>query len=261
MFIKLPENNNIKQYFPIFPVTLGLDNLQRDVCRPAGTKFHHLLCITEGEGYFDLGGTVRILGAGSAVFIRGLMPVEYRSASGNFKTAWVTFDGLGAEGIFKHFNVEGYAILDNRCIENRVATLCSLAESNISPELLSSRVYELVIEFFTLLKKQNTSPLIEKAKEYMEQNYRQDISMEQLSESVGAAQSQIFKLFQRDQSCTPMEYLRSVRISRAGQLLIENKLKIYQIASECGFSDAAYFCKIFKAQTGYTPASYRKRFL
>ena len=85
--------------------------------------------------------------------------------------------------------------------------------------------------------------------------------MQQLSESVGAAQSQIFKLFRREESCTPMEYLRSVRISRAGQLLIENKLKIYQIASECGFSDAAYFCKIFKEQTGHTPVAYRKSFL
>ena len=90
---------------------------------------------------------------------------------------------------------------------------------------------------------------------------QEDLSVETIAKSLGISQSLLFGLFQTEERSTPMEYLRAIRIEKAGQMLIEGRRKVHEIATACGFSSTAYFCKVFKAQTGDSPMSYRNKFL
>lgn len=56
---------------------------------------------------------------------------------------------------------------------------------------------------------------------------------------------------------TPMDFLREVRLQRACTMLRDKNVSINDIAMRCGFTDARYFSRIFKAKKGITPSEYR----
>ena len=217
--------------------------------------------MSEGSGFFNFNGTQAVLKAGSCVFLRKSFPVDYGRVDGEFKTSWVTFDGEGVNGIFDYFNVGDYAILNEKSIENKIWEIYKLSEKSVASEVLSQKVYEIITEYFSLLKKQNGPPALKKAKDYIQQNYHRDLSVEEIADSAGVSQSLLFKIFREEEKTTPVEYLRQERIAKAEQMLLIGEMKIYEIASACGFSDVAYFCKVFKDYLGISPAVYRKKFL
>ncbi|MBQ8885126.1 MAG: helix-turn-helix transcriptional regulator [Clostridia bacterium] len=257
----LTITERMRRLLPIYSITVGFNHVQHDMYRPKGTFFHHFLCVNEGEGFFNFNGVKTVLKKGSAVFLRKEFPVDYGPTHGEFRTSWVTFDGDGATALFEYFDVGNYAVITSSGVLDKIAKIYALSERNAPPEMLSQKVYELAIEYFSVLKKQNGPFALKKAKEYIEKNYNRDISVENIASFSGISQSLLFKLFREKEKSTPTEYLRAVRIAKASQLLIEGKCKIYETASACGFSDVAYFCKVFKAETGITPNAYKNKLL
>lgn len=57
------------------------------------------------------------------------------------------------------------------------------------------------------------------------------------------------------------EFIRTVRLKRAAQLLIQNTDSVTQIGYQIGFSDHSYFAKCFKRKYGVSPSEYSKTFL
>lgn len=56
---------------------------------------------------------------------------------------------------------------------------------------------------------------------------------------------------------TPADFLREARMKKASRLLLTTGDSINDIAYSCGFSDAKYFSKCFKASRGLSPSEYR----
>ena len=54
------------------------------------------------------------------------------------------------------------------------------------------------------------------------------------------------------------DYLTYVRIDRAKFMLHKYDMNLSEIADRCGFSDSAYFCRVFKKIVGKTPTKYRQ---
>lgn len=72
------------------------------------------------------------------------------------------------------------------------------------------------------------------------------------------------KKFVEELNITPIQYLRQQRIELAKQLLLQkaiNASTIQEVALSCGFSDSAYFSRIFKLFTGVSPNQYQLQFL
>ena len=55
---------------------------------------------------------------------------------------------------------------------------------------------------------------------------------------------------------TPLEFIRSIRLKRAAQLLEKSGMTIAEIAYEVGFNSASYFTRCFKEEYGKTPSEY-----
>ena len=53
-------------------------------------------------------------------------------------------------------------------------------------------------------------------------------------------------------------YILDKRMYMAKYLLSSTDLSVEQVSLDCGFSDSAYFCRLFKKETGFTPTQYRK---
>lgn len=82
-------------------------------------------------------------------------------------------------------------------------------------------------------------------------------TLEQMADRCGIRRTYLNTVFQKLTGSTPMEYLASLRISKAKTLLRETKGKVIDIALECGFGSSQYFSNTFKQVSGMTPSEYR----
>ncbi len=91
---------------------------------------------------------------------------------------------------------------------------------------------------------------------YMEQRYKEPLTIASLAEQASLPQWQYRSLFKEITGKKPNEYLTELRISRSKQHLASSKRPLREIAAEVGFSDEYYFIRRFRQLTGVTPRQY-----
>ena len=100
-------------------------------------------------------------------------------------------------------------------------------------------------------------PLVTAAIEDIRQNYAGLYGVEELSERLGVSKSHLVRTFTAAVGVPPGRYLTTVRIEAAMRLLLHREYTLDVIASLCGFSGANYLCRVFKKETGQSPAQWR----
>jgi AraC-like DNA-binding protein len=100
--------------------------------------------------------------------------------------------------------------------------------------------------------------LVERAVQYLTQHHAQEITVPGLAQVLQISESHLAHQFSARMGTSPMRYLQTVRIERAGRLLLTTDLPVAAIAARVGFSDPAYFTRMFKRMTGHAPLVYRK---
>lgn len=88
-------------------------------------------------------------------------------------------------------------------------------------------------------------------------NYGQEITLQQMADTVALSPKYFCRLFKESTGHTPIEYLNWFRVNRACTLLRETSERLLDIALECGFNDFSYFTKIFHRYKGMPPSKYR----
>ena len=83
-------------------------------------------------------------------------------------------------------------------------------------------------------------------------------SLEDIARSAAVGRRECLRCFQSLIHKSPFEYLLDYRVETAQRLLRTSSLPILDIALQTGFSNEAYFCKVFKRISGKTPNTYRK---
>lgn len=129
---------------------------------------------------------------------------------------------------------------------------------------------QLFLLFYILFHKCSTkepsgkdrSKSLEKMKlilKYVENNYMEKITIEDIANEVGLSQSHFMKYFKNTMGTSFVDYLNEYRLTMASRLLISSDSSILAIASEVGFENLSYFNRIFKKRFGQTPREYRRR--
>lgn len=101
--------------------------------------------------------------------------------------------------------------------------------------------------------------MIALAKDYIDAHHARNISLKEISEYVGYSQSHFCYLFKAITGKTAVEYINTVRVQHAIELLTGSKLSVLDISLEAGFNTVSNFNKTFKLITGLSPREYRKR--
>ena len=96
-------------------------------------------------------------------------------------------------------------------------------------------------------------------KEYLDENFFKDISLEALERQSGINRYRLCREFKEYYFLPPLQYLHTARISKARVLLTETTLKIHEIGYQVGYESTNQFIHHFKKVTGRTPAVYRAK--
>ena len=93
---------------------------------------------------------------------------------------------------------------------------------------------------------------------FINQNHGQKLSLDLLSEKFNLSKYYLCKLFKNSFGYTFSDFLNHVRITEACKLLENSDLSVAEIAQKTGYSDIAYFCRVFKKIMGISALKYRK---
>jgi AraC-like DNA-binding protein len=96
------------------------------------------------------------------------------------------------------------------------------------------------------------------AVEYVQQHYAEPLPLENVAHVAGFAPTHFSRLFQRREGMTFADYVRTLRLERAKQLLTSTELDVTRVADLSGFRSAQYFCRAFRRATGKTPLDFRR---
>jgi len=96
-----------------------------------------------------------------------------------------------------------------------------------------------------------------KAKKYISENFKNDISLSQVARAVNLNPSYFSRLFSDEVGTSFTNYLTTLRIEYSKDLIAYTDESIQDIAYKVGFNSAYYFIKKFKRVTSMTPARYR----
>ncbi|MEG2291040.1 MAG: response regulator [Clostridium sp.] len=100
--------------------------------------------------------------------------------------------------------------------------------------------------------------LIDKAREYVMENYSDcDISVEILSSHLHVSPTYFSTIFKRETEMSFVNFLTTVRLEKAVNLLNTTEDKTYIIAEKVGYPEANYFSYVFKKKYGVSPSKYR----
>lgn len=97
-----------------------------------------------------------------------------------------------------------------------------------------------------------------KLKRYIEMNYTQDITLDDLSEISHLNKYYLVHVFNKYCGCSPINYLCKVRIQASKELLASTDYSITEIAQSSGFSSQSYFAQCFRKSCQMTAGAYRK---
>ena len=92
---------------------------------------------------------------------------------------------------------------------------------------------------------------------YVQENFHRPITRETVAAHFGLAPNHISRVFRKEGLMRFNDYLNLVRINRAKFMLQNYTLTLKEIADSCCYSDAAYFCRVFKKICKVTPTDYR----
>lgn len=101
--------------------------------------------------------------------------------------------------------------------------------------------------------------MIQKALNYIYQNYHLDLSLSDISRHCGVSEVYFSRAFKDALGLPFTKYLNAYRVRIASHLLRQSNDSLKKIAEESGFQSYNYFLTVFKTYMGVTPVQYREK--
>lgn len=148
-------------------------------------------------------------------------------------------------------------IKDNDLLIHEVNSIPTSSKQKI---LSCISIMNICAEYISLSNRLNITykDLANKIKKYINKNYTTKITMDLLSNQFFYSKPTIMNTFKKTYHISINQYIITLRLNHATELLTNTSNSIYCISKECGFTDQNYFSKVFYKEYGITPSKYRK---
>ncbi|WP_411349104.1 AraC family transcriptional regulator [Paenibacillus sp. WLX2291] len=240
---------------------------------------HTLLVIAEGEGILTREQErLRVQGQSVHWFVPGSTLGLRSSGRKGMSVYLLRFDcyvereqelellGLSAytampafEPEYENYDHSGYPVSGSWLLP-----MCqSIHEQWLSGEHGSrTRAVSLFLQLLCDLREQENVPegdagvQLQRTRAYIEQHYREPLTLEQLAEMAGLSRNYYVSLFKKHYGESVVHYMTRLRMEQARRLMANPELRLRDIAHEVGYNDEFYFSRKFKQETGITPSAY-----
>ncbi|HYE56223.1 MAG TPA: helix-turn-helix domain-containing protein, partial [Chitinophagaceae bacterium] len=101
---------------------------------------------------------------------------------------------------------------------------------------------------------------IEKALEYINQNFHKNITLSEVARVVNMTEVSFSRFFKTKSGVTFIDSLLEVRLGHASRLLIDTSQSIAEVAYACGFNNISNFNRLFKKKKQCTPTEFRENY-
>ena len=246
----------------------GNQNMEIEhVTRP---DYYIFYFVKEGRGYVTLRQATHKVEAGQGFVLfpneEARVKSEHRKA---MNVTWVAFSGHLVDRYLSRAKLSVYKPLfsDNEAHEAEAMFDRLLAVSTTLPNRYCKIMAQLYSIFGFLLDNafddippETVSPefYLIKALDFIDANYQDDISVEDIAASAGINRKSLYAVFKSLTSFSPKDYLIYYRMCKATVLLKDANLSVETVAVSVGYSDQFHFSKEFKKNVGLSPSVYRR---
>lgn len=128
-------------------------------------------------------------------------------------------------------------------------------------EVLTNRFYTLLDQVEEELNKKKSgkyTDLVNQIIEMVEENYMdENLSIQEIADRLKISYSQVRNIFKSQMQISLSDYILQYRLDRVKEMLVTTTDSVKTIEERCGFSNYAYFYRVFKKFVGATPLDYR----
>ena len=239
--------------------------------RPRGRRDFQLIYVASGKAHFHFGEEERIVTAGHVVLYRPKEPQKYEYyGKDQTQVFWVHFTGNNVTNILRSYGITDNkkvfycgSSIDNQNLFRKMINELQMSKENYA-EMLEMYLRQIFITmqraFIGTIKKEKARVVdkIEKATVYFNENYSQEINIDEYAEQMHVSVSWFIRNFRESTGLTPMQYILSKRIYNAEILLQDPSYNVSEISRVVGYDNPLYFSRIFKKAKGLSPSEYRK---
>jgi AraC-like DNA-binding protein len=221
---------------------------------------YQLVYVTKGRGVFEINQKTHVVVPGTVMMVFPGVRHHYKpDFDVGWTEYWVGFKGPYADALREQGFLSLRKPLHEVGLQNSLLSIyAGIFELVRNQQPLfqiraSSLVLTLIAEVLAHERKtvqhSNSEGLVEKAKFFMEENIYREVNLNGIGEALGL--SSVFKSYT---AMTPYQYLISVKIRKAKELLEAGSLPIKEVAFRLGFDDQYYFSRLFRKKTGIAPS-------
>lgn len=242
-----------------------------EICCPMHTfgsaiRQHYLIhYVTRGKGRLWMNDTCYVIEKDTMFLIRpGITCVYQADKDDPWEYCWICIDGYDVENMLNNsgFDKVNLLFFDKSNGEVRDAMLNFIfyfSKYKNNEYMLLSRLYNIFGHMKIQMKKQQAKSIhVERAIDYIYENYSKNISVTDIAEYLGIDRTYLYRLFKEEYNMSPQKYLLNFRLKTAMNKLEGGNMSIADIAYNCGFNDASAFCHQFKKVYKDTPLNYRR---
>ena len=224
--------------------------------------YWEIMINVRGKGQMEIDGEKYSFRPGDIFVIPPALPHKKQSEEGFEDICMFNedFRNIGKPGV-KYFRDDDHGnvrkIMDMAFeVWNKSDNKCNTAVVNAMGDLL----YQLLAFIYNQGQKQDIR--IEAVLEQMHENLgNPKFSLADAVDRCGYSPSYFRKIFRNVMGESPLSYFNRLRVSLGKSLIQQygDSRKVKDIAADCGFSDALYFCRVFKKYENISPAEYQKK--
>lgn len=230
-----------------------------EICCPMHTfgpaiRQHYLIhYVTRGKGRLWMNDTCYVIEKDTMFLIRPGITAVYQADKDNpWEYCWICIDGYDVENMLNNsgFDKVNPLFFDKSNGEVRDAMLNFIfyfSKYKNNEYMLLSRLYNIFGHMKIQMKKQQAKSIhVERAIDYIYENYSKNISVTDIAEYLGIDRTYLYRLFKEEYDMSPQKYLLNFRLKTAMNKLEGGNMSIADIAYSCGFNDASAFCHQLK---------------
>ncbi len=121
-----------------------------------------------------------------------------------------------------------------------------------------SETFDKIARYAAENKQGQQGYILAKINDYLEENYKNEVSLDTVAEVVNLSKSYLSFIFKENSGLNFVDYVNQFRLEKAKELLRSSSRNISEIAELVGYSSANSFSKVFKKYNGISPGQYRK---